>query len=191
MTRPRAAACCFGLALLATAAVAASHANPVEATVPSDQTVPGAERVEAVLRARYVMPELRGRALAEFLTLYAAPGIDVRAEPDGLTVVAPADAQRALGTFIHKCLRHGIDELLPTPARGFERPRDFRLGPTPDPIGAGGTVPTYEDPSAEDFKATPVRKKPSRNGDSPFYQSGPDDGFPTPPASGPSPDYGE
>src|SRR6188768_2861185 len=99
MARWRMACLSVGLGSLAVMAVAASRGEPVEATVPPNHAVPAAETVETVLRATYLLPPGRGRDLAAFLTANAAPGIDVRAEEDRLTVVAPADAQKALGTF--------------------------------------------------------------------------------------------
>jgi hypothetical protein len=122
-----------GLGLLAASAIAASQAKPLEAPVP-EHGVPAAEHVENVLRATYVLPAGRGEAFANFLQQNAASGIDVRFGNDQLTVVAPADAQKALGGFIEKCLSK---EPLPN-----------------------GEIPNYIDPN-EDFFGSPTLAPPA------------------------------
>lgn len=170
MARRRAALWSFGIGTLAAAAIAASHGGPVEATVPANRDIPAAESVEAVLRATYVLPSGRGRELAAFLIANASPGIDVRADEDRLTVVARADAQKALGAFIEKCVSR--------------EPRQVPDAGSLDalPFAPDGLVPSYGDP-ADGFKPeTRVRQRqttddgfqpPSEKdgfGDSPFME---------------------
>jgi hypothetical protein len=157
----------IGLGSLAAVGIAASHGSPVEAVVPGNHAVPAAESVETVLRATYSLPSGRGRDLAMFLTANAAPGIDVRADEDRLTVVAPADAQKALGMFIEKCVS-----------------REPRSVPNPDDFDASpfiheGAVPNYDDPAHGFRPETRVRKRQTGDqdhgfdppvGDSPFME---------------------
>ena len=98
---------------------------------PAAPEVPGAASVEPVLRAVYRPHPTRVESIYEFLKTHAAGGVDVTlrpipaaesapddgdAEPDDgetpeqaaagqeLVVVAPADAQRALGAFLQLCV---------------------------------------------------------------------------------------
>jgi hypothetical protein len=150
-----------GLGVLAVTAIAASHAKPLEAPLP-EHGVPAAQHVENVLRATYVLPTGRAESLAAFLQQNAAAGIDVRFDNDQLTVVAPADVQKALGGFIDKCLgKSPRDGLL----RGdFGSPYEYRPS---DP-----SVPEYEDPSVDDFGAspTPIRQRTPNTPDDGFKQ---------------------
>ena len=152
----------LGIATCAAAAMAASHAGPVEAVIPPEAAVPAAERVETVLRATYVLPAGQGRDLAAFLTANAVPGIDVRCDQERITVVAPADAQKALGAFIEICLSK---EPRTRPQDGFAPPdyRDPTLAPPlRDPVnghdGFGPATPVRprSAPRKHDFGGPPM-----------------------------------
>jgi len=183
-----------GLGSLAAAALAASRGEPVEATIPPNDVIPAAESVEPVLRATYALPPGRSQPLAQFLSAHAADGIDVRLTADDrITVVAPNDAQKALGTFIEKCIR-----------KESTAATDLRLAPDAPPYNTyeGGSptlappinpdadrrlVPDYSDPQSSD--STPpqtIRQRPTppddgfqppstrhRPGDSPFMEPDP------------------
>ena len=163
------AAVAFGLTCVAIAASAASHIAPVEATAPPDAAVPAAENVETVLRATYVLPADRGEALATFLKANAAPGIDVRAERRGgssstvsLTIIAPAAEQKALGTFIAKCVNKEPGTATPT------------LAPVPDYADPPSAAERRNRQEESPFYGSP----PSQNGFGPL----PSDGFASPSA---------
>ena len=66
--------------------------------------MPGAERVETVLRATYALPAGRAQRLAEFLTANSTAEIDIRLEGERLTITAPEASQQAIGVFIETCL---------------------------------------------------------------------------------------
>jgi len=172
-----------GLGMIAATAIAASQATPLEAPV-AEHGVPAAQHVESVLRATYVLPTGRGESLATFLQQNAAAGIDVRLDNDQLTVVAPADVQKALGGFIEKCVSKeprsaraapnyidpngdffGSPTLAPpaiqVPSRPNAQPND---GFTP-PGADIAPVPNYDDPSTNDFgPSKAVRQRTPEDG---------------------------
>ena len=191
MSRRRAALWSVGIGSLAAVAVAASRAAPVEATVPPHGLVPAAERVESVLRATYVLPAGRGRMLAELLRAHSVPELETRLRSDGtgdrIMVVAPADVQKALGTFIEKCVNREPQSTngAPTlaPPTGEDAPPYGTFAPDRG-SPAGPAVPDYGDPAAGDRQEDgfgppePIRRK--------VYP--PDDGFrQTPKGPGESP----
>ena len=136
-------------------------AAPTAAVGP---TVPGAENVETVLRATYMLPAGRGQSLAVFLQANAAPGIDVRFENDRLTVVAPEDAQRALGTFIERCLStEPAPRLAPGLVPNYESPSDDGFRPVPE---SATFRPASDPPASPRF---PADRAPAAGG-SPFFQ---------------------
>lgn len=67
--------------------------------------IPGAVKIESLLRVTYDVPEAKAKALVAFLEEHSAAEIDADIEDDALRVTAAPEVHRALGPFMQTLLK--------------------------------------------------------------------------------------